>query len=97
MTRQADSVAKYEALFRGESWQPAAEFADEQAESDIETWWVYVAAVAASAFLLVIALVVLKKRSNKEKKPEVGGDEICTGYGTSPPAEYLRGWRREGT
>jgi SH3-like domain-containing protein len=82
---QADSVAKYEALFRGESWQPAAEFADEQAESDIETWWVYVAAVAASAFLLVIALVVLKKRSNKEKKPEVGGTKFARAMGQARP------------
>lgn len=92
---RTDSVAKYEALFRGESWQPAIDAEDESAESEMEAWWIYVAAVAASAFLLVISLIVIKKRGRKEQRIEAGGTKFARAMGQARPQNIPKGGGEE--
>ncbi len=92
---QPDSVAKYEALFRGEIWQPLADEEDEKAEVDLEAWWIYVVAIAASAFLFAIVLVVSKKRRKKKKSAEGSETKFARTMGQARPQNTAKGGGEE--
>jgi SH3-like domain-containing protein len=91
---RVDSAAKYEALFRGEAWQPPIE-EEVIAETEIEAWWIYVAVVVASVFLLVITFVILKKRGKKEKGPERGNAKFARAMGQATPQNTPKGGGEE--
>jgi len=92
---QPDSVAKYEALFRGEVWQPRPEEEGAITETEVEAWWVYVAIVLASAFLFVIAIAIFIKRGKKEKSRERGETKFARAMGQASPQNTPKGGGEE--
>ncbi len=72
LVEQADSSAKYRALFRGETWQPPVAVEPEDRDESIETWWIYAAVVAASFLVAILVFMAIKMRGGKDDKEKAG-------------------------